>query len=407
MIKRINVEQLKIGMYITDLNNQWIPDNNLKKSGIVKYDRTIDQIRLLDVDELYIDTEKGEDCEDGIPLDILQAQQKKELDEITRERSLDVDELMDVSEEFAHASKVHEQAKELVTDILDDIKEGNAIDVKQVEEVSDELIHSVQANKNALLTLSRIREKDEYLFEHSVNVGVLMAVLARGNNITGTRLKELVTGALLHDVGKILVPIDILNKPGKLTPVEWEEMKRHVQYGERVLGDTPGLSEISKAICSQHHERCDGSGYPRKLHDDQISVFGRMAAVVDVYDAITSDRCYHAGMDPHNALKKLIEWSAFHLDKDTVYDFIRSISVYPIGTVVELDDHSAAIVVEANHGKQNLPKLKVFFDINKHEALDPYVLDLENDNRQGRRILATLDPKAIGFTTAELLRPAV
>jgi HD-GYP domain-containing protein (c-di-GMP phosphodiesterase class II) len=389
-------------MYITDENNAWIPQQNMRKRGLIKSVQTIERIRQLGVTELFIDTARGADVPDN-PRQAAMHQVQEEQFESLRVQSGNLPQKkLSMAAEREHAAKVHSEAKTLIGGLLDGIKQGQSIDTRAVTDLADELIVSLDNNLDALSCLSRIRSKDAYLLEHSVNVGILLGIFARSRQLDRTIVKELVTGGLLHDIGKIMVPSAILNKPGKLEAEEWEEMKRHVTYGEQVLDVTEGLSDLTRSICALHHERLDGSGYPRGLPEAQIPVYGRMAAIVDVYDAITADRVYHQGMSPHEALKKLIEWSVFHLDKQLVYDFIRCITIYPVGTLVALDNGHAGVVIEANPGVALEPVVRIFYTVRHRHYLDPYVIDLAKKPSR-HSIVDTLEPGDLGINEMDFI----
>jgi HD-GYP domain-containing protein (c-di-GMP phosphodiesterase class II) len=395
LIKKITIDQLKPGMYVADLNNQWIPKNNATRSGLVKSQAIIDKVKGLGVTELYIDASKGVDCPEGIPVDAVKQLQAQQFQSITAQSGVSPLRTP-VEKERDRAEKSYTAAKNLVGNILEDVKNGKGVDALAVEDSAGDIIESLNTNENALACLSHIRSKDEYLLEHSVNVGLLLGIFARARRLDENTSRQLIAGGLLHDIGKILVPDEILNKPGKLEAEEWEEMKRHVDYGEQILDVTPGLSDLTRSICRLHHERLDGSGYPRNLPEQEISMYGRMSAICDVYDAVTADRVYHKGMAPNDALKKLIEWSIFHLDKELVYDFIRCLSVYPVGTLVELSNGRAGVVIEANRRQPKHPRVKVFYNTRHEHQIEPVVIDLA-DKKTDIDVVNTLDARALNL----------
>jgi HD-GYP domain-containing protein (c-di-GMP phosphodiesterase class II) len=309
---------------------------------------------------------------------------------------------MPVSQERDRAEKRYQQARNVIDEVLEDVRNNGSIDVAAVDETAEELLDSLNTNENALACLSHIRSKDTYLLQHSLNVGILLGIFGRSLRLETSVLKDLVIGGILHDIGKVLVPDEILHKPGKLDSDEWEEMKRHVTYGERILDVTEGLSDLSRSICQLHHERLDGTGYPRSLKAEQIDRFGRMAAICDVYDAVTADRVYHEGMAPDMALRKLIEWSIFHLDKELVYDFIRSLSVYPVGTLVELTGSRAAIIIEANRRSPKQPVVRVFYSTTNRHQIEPFVEDLAKKESRFD-IVGTLDARQLNIDVTPFL----
>jgi len=410
LIKKISIDQLKVGMYITDMSNQWIPDGNSSRKGTIKSQVNIDKIKQLGVSTIHIDTSKGVDCPDVASLGKKEQLQKEQLATIQQQSGVDNSNVTvnadgrvsDRADDRESAEKAHAQAKDIIGDVLGDVKNGKGVDAKIVSAMAEELTDSLDKNSSALACLTRIRAKDTYLLEHSVNVGILLGLFARSMKVERKIVAELVTGGLLHDIGKIIVPDEVLNKPGKLESEEWVEMQRHVTYGEQVLDVTEGLSDLSRSICALHHERLDGSGYPRKLAAENISQYGRMAAVVDVYDAITADRVYHQGMSPNEALKKLIEWSVFHLDKDLVYGFIRCVSIYPVGTLVELDNGRAGVVIEINAAEPKKPLLRVFYDMKAKCKTPPYLQDLASRINKNK-IVATLDARQLQINEMEFM----
>lgn len=392
MIKKIRIQHLAVGMYIADLNNQWIPANNATRRGYIRNEATISKIRNLGVSELFIDTSKGIDSSHAEDVDAAKKLQSAQFESLRMQAGFEPNR-RPVEEERDRAEKNYSQAKVMVNNVLDEIKQGNSIDPDAVEEGAQGILESLKANENALSALSHIRSKDEYLLHHSVNVGLLLGIFSRAKRFDEDITLQLISGGLLHDIGKILVPDEVLNKPGKLEDDEWEEMKRHVTYGEQILDITPGLTEATRSICKLHHERMDGTGYPRNLKGDEISLYGRMAAICDVYDAVTADRVYHEGLPPDEAMRKLIEWSVFHLDKELVYEFIRALSTFPVGTLVELTNGRAGVVIEANRRQPKEPKVKLFYNTRHEHQIEPTIVDLSKMN-QPVEILNTLDTRA-------------
>lgn len=197
-----------------------------------------------------------------------------------------------------------------------------------VEPSVSKMTSSILRNGGALLSLCRIKDKDNYTFQHSVSVGALMVSFCNAMGMSKEVIHHAGIGGMLHDIGKMKIPDRILNKPGKLTEQEFAVMKCHVVESKQILLQTTGISETAVLVAAQHHERHDGSGYPAGLKGEEISQLGQMAAIVDVYDALTSDRCYHKGMAPTDALRKIYEWSKFHFNPQLVQAFMRSIGIY-------------------------------------------------------------------------------
>lgn len=278
--------------------------------------------------------------------------------------------------ELNRAAKLYAEAKALQQKAFDDIKAGRPLALEPMQNMASAFMESVFRNQDALLCMTRIREKDAYLLEHSVNVSILMTILARHLKLEESIIHQLATGALLHDVGKILVQDKVLNKPGKLTDEEFVEMRRHVEYGHDVVKHMPGISPISLEVLIQHHERLDGRGYPHKLSGDGISRYGRMIAIVDSYDAITANRVYKDGFTSTHAFKILREASGVSYDTELVAHFIRAIGVFPVGTLVRLKSQRLGIVIQSGDSDPLKPVVKVFYHSRFRQQLPVTDVDL-------------------------------
>jgi HD-GYP domain-containing protein (c-di-GMP phosphodiesterase class II) len=254
--------------------------------------------------------------------------------------------------------------------------------MEAVEPVVAGITESILRNSGALIGLMHIKNKDDYTFLHSVSVCTFMVAFCRSAGLDAETTRQGGLGGLLHDTGKALVPDAILNKPGRLTDEEFDIIRRHPRDGYEILLKTPGVGDIPLDITLHHHERVDGSGYPEKLAGDQISTLSKMAAIVDVYDAITADRCYHKGMSPTDALRKIFEWSKFHFDPTLVKAFMRCVGIYPVGTLVLLESNRLGIVTEHNEESLLQPKVKVFFDV-KNGYIPPVEVDLSKPMGKG------------------------
>lgn len=383
---KVPIEHIDIGMYISE-TTPGLLDVGFNTKGMISQRGTIERLVLSGIKELYIDVSKGKRSDYSVPV---------------RDKNHNTSATKTLADERQNAEKVYGEAVSLVGSLMKDVKMGNPIDVGPVEELADDINNSVLNNENALLCLSQIREKDQYLLEHSINVGILMGVLSRHLGFARDTVHQLVTGALLHDIGKIRVPYNVLNKPGKLNEDEWVEMQRHVQYGQEVLLKSQGISDVAMSICAQHHERLDGTGYPQQLKGKQINTYGRLASVVDIYDALTADRVYHQGKTPFEAMKILITLGDNHLDKAFVYEFIRCMSVYPVGTLVELNNGKLGVVLQANSQNPSAPEVRVFFNFKHKHFENPQVVDLAK-KALGLTVVAAHDPRALNIDIRDFL----
>ncbi len=382
MIKKIKVEQLKPGVFVHDFNCGWLHHPFLTDRTKLKTDKQIQKVVGYGIRELYIDTDKGVDIDD--------APTQREADqEIQREfvqlnaPAAGPSDSSGFKAELIRAKQLIAEAKLTTQKLMQDVRLGKRMEMNQVERTVDKMTESVLRNKDALASLLRIKEVDEYTYLHSISVSALCISFAQGLGLDSTKIKQIGIGGLLHDIGKMKVPLNILNKPGPLSEKEFEIMKRHVKDGESTLLQYPNLDRSCTCVTSHHHERLDGTGYPDGLKGDEISEFGQIAAIVDIYDALSSERCYKHAMPPTEALKKLYEWSHSYLNRELVEKFVAHLGIYPIGSLVRLENSLLAVVVD--HGAKNLlhPIVRAVYDVKKASKLEPYDIVLAGQINAG------------------------
>jgi putative nucleotidyltransferase with HDIG domain len=302
-----------------------------------------------------------------------------------------------VQQEAARAAKICAKSKQAVVSMFREARMGNAISAKDCAPLVEEISNSVARNPGALISLARLKTADDYTYMHSVAVCALMIALSRqlGLDEEQTRLAGL--AGLLHDLGKAMVPNAILNKPGKLTDEEFTEVKKHPEYGHAALLQGTDVPEIALDVCLHHHEKVDGSGYPKGLKADQITLFAKMGAVCDVYDAITSNRPYKAGWDPAESLRKMAEWAKGHFDEAVFQAFVKSLGIYPIGSLVLLASGRIGVVIEQSEKSLLAPKVKVFYSVKSGARIRPEVLDLSRPPGNTDKISGREDPTKWNF----------
>ena len=376
MIKRIRSDQLQPGMFIHDLNCGWMDHPFAFSSFMVNDEQTIAEVIASGIRELYIDADKGLDVTDAQTHEEFHAEIHSQITALAASHVIKSPPPTALKEEILQAKSIYSDAHNVVHHMMSDIQTGKQIELIRMTPVVERITDSIFRNKDAFISLSRIKQKDEYTFQHSVSVCALLVAFSQSMEHEKEAIMEAGLGGLLHDVGKMKVPHNILNKPASLTEPEFEVMKSHAALGRELLRQTPGMPETAIMITGQHHERYDGTGYPDRIKTDEISQFGQMASIVDVYDALTSDRIYHKGMEPTAALKKLFEWSRFHFNAELVQRFIRLIGIYPVGSLVKLESGMLAVVVSP--GKENLlrPTVRIVFDIKREYFVTPHDIDL-------------------------------
>lgn len=383
MIRKIASERLRPGMYIHELGGSWMSHPFWRNRFAVRSDDDVQRIIDAGIEEVYIDTARGADDGHAVDEPEVREQLVKEMaaaSAITappvKQKEKESWEPVPVSAELKRAREVHGQAHRAVHDVMRDVRMGRAISTDAVSEVVDTITGSIMRSPSALIGMVGLKSKDDYTFLHSVSVGTLLVAFGRTLGLDPDTLNELGTGGLLHDVGKMKVPNEILNKPGRLTDAEFDIIKRHPVDGHAVLVENGGVGDIPLDITRHHHERKDGTGYPDRQTDAEISRFAKMAAIVDVYDAITADRCYHKAMEPTDALRKMWEWSAQHFDRELLQVFMKCIGIYPIGSLVRLESGLIGVVVEQNPGSLLTPKVKTVYHSKSMRHVSPSILDL-------------------------------
>ena len=375
MIKKIGVRELRVGMFIHDLSCNWMDHPFVRSRLLLTTEDEIRKIIDAGIHEVYIDTSKGLDATHAPTAEEVRHVLEKEMVEIARREPAPVIRVS-VADELARAAQVKNQAHQLVRTVMHDARLGKAIELDQVEPVVQNITESILRNPGALTGLLRIKNKDDYTFLHSVSVCTLLVAFCRSAGMDAESTRQAGLGGLLHDTGKALVPDRILNKPGRLTDEEFAIIKKHPRDGYDILRRSPDIGPIPLDITLHHHERHDGSGYPEMQNAAEISELAQMAAIVDVYDAITSDRCYHKGMSAADALRKIYEWSKFHFSPTLTQEFMRCVGIYPVGTLVLLESGRLGVVVEPHPTNLLTPKVNVFFHTRSQVYIRPEEVDL-------------------------------
>lgn len=382
-MKKILVKDLKIGDRVLKLDESWLDTPFLRHNFIVKDQKTIDKLVKSGIEYVYIK-------------DRLEEPQKPE------EKSL-VEEIIEYKKEnlpkeyleikyLEPSFELYEKSVNIVKKVMEDVRAGQLFDSSSVKILADKIADITVKNKSLLANIAKLKKYDDYTFQHSLNVAIFASSLGKLLNLPLSEIKVLVNSGILHDIGKMFVPKEILNKPAKLTDGEFSIMKSHVTAGYDFL-KKHGFSEEELKIVIEHHERADGSGYPYGLKDEQISIAGKIGAVVDIYDAITSDRVYHKGMYPPNAIKLMFSWTDKHINKKVFEFFVSNIGIYPVGTVVLLSTNELAVVGNVSK-KPTEPVVVIFKNYNGYD-ISPIIYDLSKPSTLKKRIVGPVNPENI------------
>ncbi len=376
MLKRIHVEHVQLGMHIQSFCGSWMDHPFWRSKFVLNDPKDLHAIRSSAVREVWIDTDKGID----VPADSGVSEQAQTEEQVTSDAVYQhtVTRVLEASStevELARAAAICNSARGVISSMFQDARMGKAINRVVVRQVAEEIADSVTRNAGALINLARLKTADDYSYMHSVAVCALMVALARQTGMDDAQSRAAGFAGLLHDLGKMDVPLDLLNKPGKLTDDEFHLVRLHPVQGHQRLLDAGVTEEAALDVCLHHHEKMDGTGYPNGLAGEQISVWARMGAICDVYDAITSNRPYKQGWDPAESLKRMASWKG-HFDGRLFQAFVRSLGIYPAGSLVKLSSGKLAVVVEQSAGSLLKPVVKTVFSTNSGERLIPERIDL-------------------------------
>ena len=377
MLKKISVKQLTVGMYLKEFCGSWMEHPFWRNSFVISDPKDIERILASSIQEVWIDSAQGLDVsphEPAISEAETEARVNAELDAAAR-AARDVAPVS-MQKEMVRAAKICAQAKQAVTSMFKEARMGKAVDAGNARKLVEEISDSVTRNPGALISLARLKTADDYTYMHSVAVCALMIALGRQLRLDEALIRRLGIAGLLHDLGKAMMPLEVLNKPGKLTDEEFRIMKSHPEEGCKLLRESQGVDEITFDVVLHHHEKTDGSGYPKGLKDGEISLYAKMGAVCDVYDAITSNRPYKAGWDPAESLRKMAEWANGHFDPTVFQAFVKSLGIYPIGSLVRLGSGRLGIVVDQSPKSLLTPRIKVFFSTRSLARIPPELIDL-------------------------------
>ena len=372
MLKKIAVEHICLGMHLQAFCGAWLDHPFWRTKFVLTDPNDIKLIRESSIKEIWIDLAKGLDIEPGKSGTAISS---VTADEIPPSAAPPVQIKTSFSAEAKRAAKICAKGKEAVVSMFQEARMGNTIDAEAAAPLVEEISNSVLRNPGALISLARLKTADDYTYMHSVAVCALMIALARQLGLNEQQTRNAGMAGLLHDLGKAMIPLEILNKPGKLTDEEFALVKTHPAEGYKLLLDGNGINEITKDVCLHHHEKIDGSGYPNGLNGETMSLYAKMGAVCDVYDAVTSNRPYKAGWCPAESIKRMAEWKG-HFDPTVFQAFVKSLGIYPIGSLLRLESGKLGVVVE--QGEQSLlkPKIRVFFSTKSQAYLPPETIDL-------------------------------
>jgi HD-GYP domain-containing protein (c-di-GMP phosphodiesterase class II) len=393
-------------MYVSSLDRPWMDTPFLMQGFVITDKSDIDALKKY-CDYVVIDTSRGVEAasyvsdETALPtnqrlekyLSGAQEPQVSYVDECTTEEELPI------------ARVCLDEAGAQIEDVLNSLRQGKKLDINSVKTAVEPVINSVIRNPEALMWLTQLRDKSQYTYTRSLDNCALAIAFGRHMGLPKKDLRTLAIGHLLMDTGMVRIDNKILNKQTPLTEAEFEQIKKHVDYSVDILSDTAGIDLDIINIALTHHERFDGSGYPAGLVGNQVPVYGRMAAIIDCYDAMTSQRAYCKPMSPHRVLQQIYNWRNTYFQDELVEQFLQCLGVYPTGSLVEMTTGEVGIIVSQHRTRRLRPKVMLLLDSSKQAYIEYRTIDLldhiSDDTGHELNILHGLDPGAFGIDPTE------
>ncbi|MGE4317739.1 MAG: HD-GYP domain-containing protein [Deferribacterales bacterium] len=385
-MNKVKVSSLQIGDEIVKFDQSWLQTDFISHKIKISGQSVIEKLQRNGVEYVYIKPKNTE-------LKKLEQLESGNNDEAIQELTGSIPHAHINLNELNHASEIYFESMKIISGVLGDVKSGKMFNSTAVKHIAENITDMTLRNKGAMVSMTKLKKFDDYTFHHSMNVSIFAASLASHLGLDKEDIAIAAYSGLMHDIGKVLIPESILNKPGKLTDEEFKIIKNHVLLGYEFL-KRQGVADENLALVLEHHERHDGSGYPGGLKDDQISIHGKIGAVVDIYDAITSDRVYHKGLAATDALKLMFQWTDKHINKSVFEFFVKNIGIYPVGSIVITASGELAVVGKINSGKPTDPVI-VSFMKKDGTGIPIKVTDLSKSSIERQKIIGLMNPEDV------------
>lgn len=403
--KKVKTIYLQPGMYVSNLDRPWLDTPFLMQGFVIKGEDDISLLKKY-CEHVFIDPAKGIDTEQYIhDPNSLKTNARLEQCLVDNTKLAEYVDTKTPAEEMQIARMAIEAASDRVVTIMESVIANEPINIDQVKEVVSPILESVIRNPEALMWLTQMRHKDSYTYSHSLDNCALAVAFGRHLGLPKDDLNTLAMGLLLMDIGKMKIPADILDKTEPLTEAEFDMVRSHVHHSVEILKKSEGIDTDIINIALTHHERFDGSGYPSGLKGTKSPVYGRMAAIIDCYDAMTSHRPYSKPVSAYTALQEIYNWRNKYFQEELVEQFLQCLGAFPTGTLVEMHSGEVGIVMAQNRTRRMSPKVMLLLDKNKQRLPEYLMVDLVNQpfdqDQNPLTIIRGLDPGAYGIDPSE------
>ena len=404
MIKKIPTPALRPGMFVVDTGLSWMDNPYLFATQGEVDANAIESLRKEGYKEVFVDTGKGH-YDWHLTTDKSDEQQVR--DGVAHSGNGRRRERAPLAEEVEKAKILYDDSLNLAREFMTGVAKDGEVDYQRSQAFVEEVIGSVTRNPDAMVSLTKLRSFDEYTYTHCVNVSVLATAFGDFMGLGETELRDLGMAALFHDLGKALVSQEILNKPGKLTEEEFNEMKQHPVRSFKILRDRGNVPKAILRGIVEHHEKFNAKGYPRSLGGDDIHPFARIISVTDVYDALSSRRVYKPPMSPNKALTIIYGMRGQDFHPGHAERFIKFMGIFPVGSLVRLSTGEHAVVTGSNPDSPLRPTITIAFDsAMKPKARVTIDLAVKAQGTAEIKIEECLDHEAVGVDPAAILAEA-
>jgi len=398
MLQTITIDQLKIGMYVKDVT--WAGTKfKVKTQGIVKSQKTIEQLKRQGVIDLLVEyTPVGE-----APEEMTVASKESAAAESNMPASPKSLRARSLEDEFSLSCQLYDKGSQQIQALFDLNNTDERPNASAINELASEITDSIIRNEYAMTMLTRIRNKSTYQWEHAINCGILLCGFSLYLGLKKETATQIALGGILHDIGTAKVSPGIINKAGKLTENDTQVIRRHVAWGFELCKKEGMANKIIVDMMANHHERLNGSGYPRGVSKNKLSKLARMTAIVDVYDAMTGDKPYKPAEPPINALRYLMAKNE-HFDRNLVQQFIKFLGIHPVGSLVKLSNDRLAVVTRGNRSEPVKPLVKVFYNLKHNRYITSTDCDLSHEEV---KIVASVRPQEHKINLGRILREII